>query len=198
MEPVVSRVRLDGQPSTEEPGWQHRVRRASDLEGFVVDPDALRRLVASGDPVVYETFEAPIPEAAGHLMYGVTVVHPGKIGPEYYMTKGHFHVVRQTAEVYLGLRGRGYLVMEDEQGRFRAAEVTPGTVVYVPPGWAHRSVNTGDEPLVMLYAFAADAGHDYATIRERGFSHTVVERNGRAAILPVHRVRGEHRQEGGP
>ena len=197
MEPLVSHVKLQPHVQALEPSWHHNVRRASDLVGYVSDPAALRRLINSGNPVVYETYEAPVPEAAGHLMHGVTVIQPGKVGSEYYMTKGHYHVLRHTGEVYFGLQGEGYLVMEDEQGRFRAAPVQAGTVVYVPPGWAHRSVNTGTIPLVMLYAFPADAGHDYATIQDKGFSHIVVERDGKPAILPVSNVRAQERRAGG-
>jgi len=189
VEPLVGHIALQPRRLPPDARWQHNVRRASDLVGYVSDAEALRSLIEAGDPVIYETYEAPVPEAAGHLRHGITVIHPGKIGSEYYMTKGHYHSVRHTGEVYFGLQGEGYLVMENEQGEFRAVPVRPGTVVYVPPGWAHRSVNTGTIPLIMLYAFPADAGHDYATIRERGFSHVIVERDGKPTIVPVSTVR---------
>ncbi|NLG68796.1 MAG: cupin domain-containing protein, partial [Firmicutes bacterium] len=163
MEPLASRVGLTSDHYRTDTTWRHNVRRASDLMGFVRDTAALQAMVEAGDPVVYETFEAPVPEEAGHLLYGITVIRPGKIGSEYFMTKGHYHVVRESAEIYFGLAGHGLLLMQDEQGDFRAVPIGPGAVVYVPPGWAHRSVNTGVEPLVMLYAFPAHAGHDYAT-----------------------------------
>jgi len=37
---------------------------------------------------------------AGELLFGVSIVHPGKVGNEFYMTKGHFHTVLETAEIY--------------------------------------------------------------------------------------------------
>ena len=185
MEPLSAELGPQGAPLPPGSGWRHQVRRARDLVGYAADEVALRALIEGGDPVVYETYEAPVPEAEGHLMHGITVIQPGKIGAEYYMTKGHYHAVRDTAEVYLGLQGEGFLVMQDGTGNFRAVPVRAGTVVYVPPGWAHRSVNTGTTPLVMLYAFPAHAGHDYAAVQESGFSHVVIERDGRPAVVPA-------------
>lgn len=185
MLPWASHLRLTDGAAVLEPFQRHSVRRASDLVGYAHDAQALQRLIEAGNPVIYETYEAAIPEAPGHLMYGITVLHPGRIGSEYYLTKGHYHVKRQTAEIYLGLRGRGMLVMQEEEGDFEAVPIEEGRVVYVPPGWAHRSVNTADEPLVMLYAFPADAGHDYRTIEEQGFRCIVVERDGEPAVVPL-------------
>ena len=42
-------------------------------------------------------------------------------------------------------------------------------MVYVPPYWAHRSINTGDEPLISLCIYSGDAGHDYGDIKSDGF-----------------------------
>lgn len=186
MEPMAYRVVPDGLRSLMEPA-AHHVRRASDLVGYVDDPEALQRLVDQGNPVIYETWDADIPESAGHLRFGITVIHPGRIGDEFYLTKGHFHVRRETAEVYYGLQGHGYLVMQKEDGEFRAVPIEPGSVVYVPPGWAHRSVNTGSVPLVMLFVYPGEAGHDYETIRATGFRQVVVERDGAPAVVPARR-----------
>lgn len=196
MDPLTNRIHIQPTGLVFEPAGGHTVRRASDLVGYASDAEALRQLIESGNPVIYETHEAPVPEEAGHLMYGITVIQPGKIGAEYYMTKGHYHARRETAEIYFGLQGQGYLVMEEEGGQFRAVPVEAGTVVYVPPGWAHRSVNTGSVPLIMFYIFPADAGHDYATIEKKGFSHVIVEREGKPVILPTERIEGRRRQGG--
>lgn len=182
MEPLIERLQLD--PSVAmSPSATRRPRRASDLRGCFRDASALEGLIRAGDPVIYETLEAPVPEAAGHLSFGITVLYPGKVGTEYFMTKGHFHTRRQTAEVYAGLRGRGYLVMQTEQGEARALPIEPGGVVYVAPGWAHRTVNVGDAPLVVLYTFPADAGHDYGAIAATGFALCVVEVEGTPAVV---------------
>jgi len=182
MEPLLERLQ-ENAVMTMGPTAVRRPRRASALRGFVADPDALEALVRAGDPVIYETFEPPVPETPGHLMFGITVLYPGKIGAEYFMTKGHFHVQRQTAEVYVCLRGRGYLVLETEQRDTRALSMEQGSIVYVAPGWAHRSVNAGAEPFILFYTFPADAGHDYDVIARRGFALRVLDVHGSPTVV---------------
>ena len=33
------------------------------------------------------------PEVAGELLHGVSVIHPGVVGNEFFMTKGHFSFI---------------------------------------------------------------------------------------------------------
>lgn len=183
MDPLKAIVIADRFPPLDHPALRRRVRKASDLRGVFMDEEALEWLIRQGDPVVYETYEPPVPESAGHLTFGLTVMFAGQVGSEYFMTRGHFHVQRQTAEVYYALRGLGYLLMQDEQDRARAEPLEPGSMVYVPPGWAHRSVNTGAEPLVFIYVFPADAGHDYGAIQQKGFAKVVVQAQGRPVVV---------------
>jgi hypothetical protein len=53
-----------------------------------------------------------------------------------------------------------------------------GQMVYVPPFWAHRSVNTGREPLVSFCVYPAEAGHNYGDIAGEGFPQRVFRRGG--------------------
>jgi glucose-6-phosphate isomerase len=111
-------------------------------------------------------------------------VHPGKVGDEYFMTKGHFHAVLDTAEIYYCLQGEGMMVMEMPEGDWAVEELRPGKVLYVPPRWAHRSVNTSDkEELVTFFIYPAHAGHDYGTIESQGFRKLVVERDNQPCIV---------------
>ena len=162
----------------------HLVRRASDMRGYYADSAALERLIAEReDPVHYEVFEVPVPEERGHLMYCISTLQPGLVGEECFMTKGHYHSVPNTAEVYLCLRGEGYMVMKTSDGQFAAERMTRGRMVYVPPFWAHRSVNTGaSEPLVSFCVYPADAGHNYGDIAQEGFPKRLFRRNGRCVI----------------
>lgn len=191
MEPLRTRL------SALEPGaplvpWaRHRARRLSDLRGVFADVDAHERAVRAGDPVVYEIFEPPIPEAPGHLVCGVTVLHPGTVGAEFFMTRGHYHVHRQTAEVYHVLAGIGYLLLQREDGAAQAVPLAPGDLVYVPPGWGHRSVNTSTTPLLLFYVFPGDAGHDYETAQATGFRYTVVQTPAGPALTERHGVQVE-------
>ncbi len=156
----------------------HIVRRASDMRGYYKDEDALEAIIADGDPVHYEVFEVPVPLEYGHLMYGISTLQPGKVGHEYFFTKGHYHTVIQTGEIYMGLRGEGYMAMMTPDGEWNAQPVARDRMVYVPPYWAHRSVNTGDDALSTFFVYPADSGHNYGTIETEGFVKRIFDENG--------------------
>lgn len=159
-------------------------RRLSGLAGIYMDSESQSRYVMEADPVVYEVFEMVRPAQAGELLNGLSVVHPGKVGREYFMTRGHYHEVRETAEMYYCVQGTGCLLMENEEGEWVLEEFRPGRVVYVTPGWAHRSINTHPaEALTTYFAYPGHAGHDYATIEARGFLKRVVEQDGHPAVI---------------
>ncbi|MCX6347731.1 MAG: glucose-6-phosphate isomerase, partial [Actinobacteria bacterium] len=120
----------------------------------------------------------------GELLQGMSIVHPGKVGNEYFMTKGHFHSILNTAEFYYCVKGNGYMMMENPEGGWAAEELLPNTVLYVPGRWAHRSINVkSDEDLITIFAYPATAGHDYATIETKGFRKLVIEKDGKPAIV---------------
>jgi len=172
-------------------------RRLSDMRGMFQDDEAAEAMIAAGDPVLYRFYAADTPDAPPHLRFGTTVVRPGKVGDEYFMTRGHYHALEATPEVYFCLAGRGCFVMETRQGAAAEEFVEPGHAVYIPPGWAHRSVNVGPADLVFFYACPGGAGHDYATFARQGFGRIVVERDGRPAVLPNPRIRRHEGPRGG-
>jgi glucose-6-phosphate isomerase len=162
----------------------HIQRRLSAMRGQYADATALEQMLAQEDSLLYDVYELRRPELPGEILHGISIVHPGKVGDEYFMTKGHFHSVLETAEIYYCLRGQGSMVMETPEGQWAVEALYPGRVLYVPPRWAHRSVNTGcDEDLVTFFAYPANAGHDYGTIEVQGFRKLVVERDGQPAIV---------------
>ena len=162
-----------------------QTRRLSDLAGCFSDAQAEQALMAE-NPILYQVYEATRnPPVLGQLRFSTTVIRPGKVGDEYFMTKGHFHAVLETGEVYSCLRGDGRLVTETPEGETSVLTFQPGRVLYVPPRWAHRSVNVGTDDLVFYFACPANAGHDYGTIEKQGFRKLVIERNGARYDLAV-------------
>lgn len=162
----------------------HLRRPLSDLEGHFSDVAAYRSLRESRNPIVYEVYERRRPEVTGELLFGLSVVHPGVVGKEYFMTKGHYHSVRDTAEFYYCLGGQGILLMEDIEGDWAAEELHAGRVVYVTPGWAHRSINvSSQEDLVTLFVCPAHAGHDYGAIARKGFRKRLIRGDGRPTVV---------------
>lgn len=187
LEPLTRRVNLaDGTI----PHAHTVVRRhLSDMEGLYADPDEEAKLRKS-DPLVYEVFEATdLPKEDGHLLFSTTVIRPGRVGNEYFMTKGHFHARSDRAELYYGLSGRGILLLMTPEGEVDAQEMAPGAASYVPPHWGHRTVNTGDENFVFLAVYPADAGYDYGTIADQGFAKIVVTSPDGAKLVPNPRYR---------
>lgn len=159
-------------------------RCMSDMQGMYADREATEKALREGDPLVYEVYQYDVPFEEGQLLVVTSIIHPGKVGDEYYMTKGHFHQKEYTAEVYVGLQGEGYLLLESSKGDFRALQMKSGTVAYIPPYWAHRTVNVGSEKFVFFGVYPADAGHNYKEIENRGFAQILVEREGKPALMP--------------
>lgn len=159
------------------------IRHLSVLKNMFADQESYEKMLAEGDPLVYEFYELGAPEDAGDVAFGSSITYPGKVGNEYFFTKGHFHTILETAEVYYCLSGQGYMLIENPEGDTRALELSPGQVAYVPKRYAHRSINTGNTPLVTFFAFRGDAGHNYGSIEEKGFRKIVVEVDGKPAII---------------
>lgn len=159
-------------------------RRLSQLEGCFEDEAAYRAALGAGDPLVYKVTAIEPANGSGDLHYGLGILHPGKVGREYYLTKGHLHSTREAAEVYIGLSGQGMMLLEDEQsGESRLEPLGTGKVVYVPGHTAHRTMNTGSEPLTYFGVYPANAGHDYGAIAERNFHKILVDRNGAPQLV---------------
>jgi glucose-6-phosphate isomerase len=101
------------------------------------------------------------------------------------MTRGHLHAIADRSELYVGLSGRGVMILETVAGATEVVEVTPGKAVYVPGHWVHRSVNVGAERFSTLFCYAADAGQDYSIIERAGGMKSLVVVDGEGwAIEP--------------
>lgn len=176
-------VSIDAATGAVSPSTGRYEKRVSELAGLYRDRDAVSAHIARhGDTVAYEVIDYRHPES--DIAFGTTIMAPGRIGDEYFMTRGHFHIRRECAETYQTLRGQGILLLESRQGETRTVEMKPGVVAYIPPDWAHRSINVGAEPLIFAWFCATDAGHEYGEILERGMRTLVVERGGSPRFEP--------------
>lgn len=159
-------ITMDAAQMSLQPAGPTLVRRMADLEGLFADTADWQRRVEHDNPVVYEVASSPVPETARELPQSITTIHPGTTGGEFWMTKGHQHPDPQ-GEIYLGLQGTGGLLLFDgEESAW--LDMAPGTIGYIPPHWAHRSVNTGSEPYQFLAVYPGSAGHDYGWVLEHG------------------------------
>lgn len=147
---------LDPERSVEE-------RHLHDLQGYFLEEEG------EPDRLIYSVSLMPVPRTGDEILSSTTVMQPGVVGREFHMTKGHFHATWRRSEIYATFSGEGLLLMATDDGQHHEEPMRPGTVNYIPGGWAHRSVVTGDEPLVFLATYIGDAGYDYGPIAERGF-----------------------------
>ncbi len=174
---------IDGVPSV--------ARRLSSLRGCFADAAAYAAASKRGDPVIYTVSTVEPAEGAGQLSYGVGMITAGRIGAEYHLTKGHLHAWRAAAELYVGLRGTGHMLLEDEATReSRLVPLRRDEIVYVPGHTAHRTINTGEEPLIYLGIYPTGSGHDYAHIASRNFKKVVVTNGGEPALMDRHDFAG--------
>lgn len=173
---------VDQAAGTILPAGPTLMRRLSDLEGLFRDQEAWRDDVGAGDRLVYTVASSPVPEVDRELPQSITTIQPGTCGGEFYMTKGHQHPNHQ-GEIYLGLSGTGGLILYDGE-RFDWVEMAPGVMGYIPAGWAHRSVNVGDEPYSFLAVYPGCAGHDYGWVLEHGLGKRVVKGAGGYELRP--------------
>ena len=151
-------------------------KRLSDLHGLYGDTEAFTKALRNdADQVMYDVTEFRPSSAAGDLIFGVTRMNPGRIGNEFFLTRGHIHENADRPEIYYGQKGHGVMLLESPAGETRTVEIGPQTICYVPPYWIHRSINVGAEDLVMMFTYPADSGQDYGIIeRAGGMRHRVV------------------------
>src|SRR5208283_2917602 len=124
-------------------------RHLLDLKGCFADAAAFAAAADKGNPLIYSVATVERASGAGDLHFGIGRLMPGRIGREYYFTKGHMHLWREAAEVYVGISGEGVMLLEDhESGDTRMVPLPPNGAVYVPGNTAHRTVNTGSSPLI--------------------------------------------------
>jgi glucose-6-phosphate isomerase len=151
-------------------------KRLVDLAGLYADQAAFAAAVqAGGNAVVYDVADFRPSAKSGDLIFGVTRMSPGRIGNEFYLTRGHIHALADRPEIYYGQAGQGLMLMESPEGETRVVEMAVQTICYVPPFWIHRSVNTGTTDFVMVFSYPADAGQDYGIIeKSNGMRHRVI------------------------
>lgn len=153
------------------------------LEGIFADKEAFNKL--AGDTEIYwvETHDNGLSEGKkGGLFFGISHVLSGKIGNEYYMTRGHVHNVADTGEYYWGLKGDGLLVKVNLAGETVIEKVEKGSLHYIPGNTAHRLVNTGAEELAVGACWLSESGHNYNNSKKL-FPIRIVEKDGKPTII---------------
>jgi glucose-6-phosphate isomerase, archaeal len=169
-----------------------------ELDGIYADQAVFDRLAETfGNAVAYRVDEARFSDQASDLITGISVLEPGKVGQEFFMTRGHLHQRADRPETYYCLAGHGVLLVESLAGEIKAMEMRPGSLVYVPPFWVHRSVNVGETVFATLFSYPADSGQDFEIVRQaKGFQQLVVSgENGGWKLAPNPRYHPRKKEE---
>jgi glucose-6-phosphate isomerase len=161
------------------PGVRETSTTIGRLKGVFAAEDV--RASMDQDRVVYRVQSfLPVPEGSeGGLFWGATFMEPGRVGSEYFMTRGHCHAKRDRGEFYATVSGQGALILMDASGRTRMEEMSKGSLHYIPADTAHRVANTGDSTLSFIACWPSDAGHDYSVV----FSARLMEVDGAPVLV---------------
>ena len=159
------------------------IKTLGQLEGIFQNASAWRAM--DPDIVVYRVQAwCPVVEGReGGLFWGTTLVEPGQVDSEYFMTHGHFHAKCDRTEYYATIEGEGALILMDESRKTWTEPMSPGSVHFIPPRIAHRVANYGIVPLRCVACWPSDAGHDYEAIRMSGFDARLLNVNGEPKLV---------------
>ena len=178
-------IRVDWSSGLIQPGGDVResVKTLGQLKGIFADSQAFRAMDPS--TLVYRVQAwCPVAEGTeGAQFWGNTVVQPGQVGAEYFMTHGHFHLKPDRTEFYGTIAGEGALILMDESRKTWMEIMSPGSVHFIPPRTGHRVANVGRTPLHFVACWPSDAGHDYEVIRKSGFAARLLQVNGSAKLV---------------
>src|SRR4051812_5790251 len=108
-------MRLDFLSGRFDEGEPTSVRTVQDLkEIWRTSPDP------KDQRVVYRTFGMPgAAREIPALLYASTVIEPGDVHGECFMTRGHYHLKPEREEWMLTLRGKGSLLLKPRDGEAR-------------------------------------------------------------------------------
>ncbi len=160
-----------------------QTRKLKDLTIIFKNEESYEKM--NQEQIVYtvKSWQPVLEGTRGGLFFGTTNLRPGKVGDEYFMTKGHFHTLSDRAEFYWGVQGEGMLILMDNERNTWAEEMQPGSLHYIPAHVAHRVANVGDSTLIFGACWPSDAGHDYTKIAEHGFSARLLEIDGKPTLI---------------
>ncbi len=107
------------------------------------------------NPIIYETFI----KSFSPIQLGLTVINPGNINKEFYMTRGHIHSIK-TPEFYVLLEGKGLLLIQ-KSNKSKTIKLKKGEIALIPKDCAHRLINIGNKKLKVLTIYHENSKPNY-------------------------------------
>ena len=113
-------------------GVQISVRTLRQLSALFQNQGAASKLSPDLELYRVQVYSPAAEGTEGGLYWGTTHLQPGKVGNEYFMTKGHFHRIRNRAEYYATFHGEGALLLMGEDRVPRLRGDAPGLAALHP------------------------------------------------------------------
>ncbi|WP_424357857.1 glucose-6-phosphate isomerase family protein [Methanocella sp. MCL-LM] len=179
------------------------VRRLSDMREVIYDIDWLK---SAPDEILYYMYrDLAMSRQDRSLMldhglrFDITVIPPGRLGPEYIKTAGHYHPeIGNTGmtypEVYEVLHGTAhYLLQRCDGGKIVDVvliEAHDGDKVIIPPNYGHVTINPSNKELKMANWVSRNFSSIYEPYKKCGgaayfeLAGGKLVRNGRCDHLP--------------
>lgn len=170
-----------------------KIRWLSDLRKVLMRPEAIKV-----DFPAYLMYRDLPPLAGSWARFDLTVIPPWEVGGELAKTKGHYHLpvngiyLQEIYFVHSGearflLQKRGASLYEIED--FVVVRARGGSIVTVPPGYGHVTVNSGSGMLIMSNVIDRRVEPDYGAYElTRGAAYYVtlegMIRNGSYESVP--------------
>jgi len=107
------------------------------------------------NPILYKVYIKDF----GDFETGLTVINPGNVKGEYYMTKGHRHK-KNWNEIYVLISGKGKLLVQDK--KTKVIDLKKNKIYNVPGTSEHRLINVVNTELQVLTFYSKRGGHDYS------------------------------------
>lgn len=90
---------------------------------------------------------------------GLTIMYPGDVNGEFFMTKGHFHT-KHKPELYFPFEGTGKLLLQ-KGSDIKVINLKKGENYVIPKSYAHRLINTGRKNLIVLTVYHLNCKSNY-------------------------------------
>lgn len=160
------------------PGWTDAdlpspvARDGSELAGMTADPGC--RITG---PIYFMYRDVARRESDRRWMseqrvrYDITRIPGGVFCGEFVKTKGHYHPMSPSGvpypELYEVMAGRAhYLLQRPDHSDVALIEADAGTIVLIPPGYGHVTINPGTDELVMANLVSPSFASDYRPYEE--------------------------------
>ena len=138
-----------------ERNGKKETRRLKDVEYAFEDKKDAEKILKKRNIIIYETFTKNF----SPIKLTLTIVNPGEIHGEFYLTKGHIHK-NKTPEFYILLDGKGILLLQKGK-ETKKIQMNKGKINLIPEGYAHRLINDGKTKLKVLSIYHENSKPDY-------------------------------------